>query len=663
MKQKFLVALAAFLTIIGQSYAQDGSFIQYRVTKGDTVSKIAREYGVSVSDIIGYNPDAANGLSIGTMIMVPTKTLLAKDKKATSNPLKDKATTAQSKTYTIKSKDTLYSIGKQLNIPVDSLRKWNLNLNVSDLKVGTVIHIVAPAKTDVKKDSVVKEPTAKPKEIQTTTGSVTVIQVEAQQTLYGIATKYNTTVQRLKELNPDVTTELRIGQEIKVPSTSAGTTMQQQQQTRTGKVIIKPKETLYSLSKEYNVSVDDLIRANPIILERGGVVVGMELVIPSDKVLEVVQPNEVEASTPSISFSDSASVGYTDLTATLNKSKSGELALILPFNISRLGDDMDAKVKSDPFLNMTLDFYSGALLAVEKANKLGLNLTVNVYDSDESKASSSVVNLFKTKDFSKTDVIIGPFFQQNVDQAVKALPNSNTIIVSPLSNEKANPSNQLVQTMPYVDVLRRTFIDYFLKKEAKITVVVDDKKVATKKFMQNYFPNVKVINTSAIPDLGKTLSSNKNNVFILDSNSITAALSLVNELKEKTNEFNIQIASFDKSEIFDYDEIKIQSLVDLKYTFPSVIRETGSASESLFAQEYKSKNNISPNRFATRGYDVTLDVILRMFQDGDFVNTLGIRTQEIENKFIYGRNPEGTIRNSGIYILQYSDDLTVKVLE
>lgn len=661
MKQKFLVALAAFLTIIGQSYAQDGSFIQYRVIKGDTVSKIAREYGVSVSDIIGYNPDAANGLSIGAMIMVPTKALLTKDKKATSSPLKDKATTAQSKTYTIKSKDTLYGIGKQLNISVDSLRKWNPNLNVSDLKVGTIINVVAPAKTEVKKDSVVKEGAEKTKELKTLTASFTVIQVEAQQTLYGIATKYNTTVQRLKELNPEVTTELRIGQEIKVPSTGANTTVTTQQAT-VGKVIVKPKETLYSLSKEYNVSVDDLIKANPIVLE-SGVVVGMELVIPSGKVADVVKPKETVNTTPSISFSDNSSVGYTDLTTTLNKSKSGELALILPFNVSRLGDDMDAKVKKDPFLNMTLDFYSGALLAIEKANKLGLNLTVNVYDSDESKSSSSVANLFKTKDFSKTDVIIGPFFQQNVDQAVKALPNSNTILVSPLSNEKANPSNQLVQTMPYVDVLRRTFIDYFLKKEAKITVIVDDKKVATKKFMQNYFPNVKVISTSVISDLSKTLSSNKNNVFILDSNSITSALSLVNTLKGKTNDFDIQIASFDKSEIFDYDEIKVQSLVDLKYTFPSVIRETGSASESLFAQEFKAKNNISPNRFATRGYDVTLDVILRMFQDGDFVNTLSIKTQEIENKFIYGRNPEGTIRNSGIYILQYSDDLTVKVLE
>ena len=69
-----------------------------------------------------------------------------------------------------------------------------------------------------------------------------------------------------------------------------------------------------------------------------------------------------------------------------------------------------------------------------------------------------------------------------------------------------------------------------------------------------------------------------------------------------------------------------------------------------------------PNRFATRGFDVTLDVIFRMFQKEGFIPTIGKKSQEIENRFSYSRNPEGTLRNSGVYLLQYDTDLNVKVL-
>ncbi|MDR2223747.1 MAG: LysM peptidoglycan-binding domain-containing protein [Flavobacteriaceae bacterium] len=692
MKKKIIIALAAFLVSVSYSVAQEG-LVQYKVNKGDTVSKIAREYGVSVADVLNYNPDAKNGIKEGGVLSIPTKAFLAKDKKSSSSTQQNKAnntsSSASGKTYTIKSKDTLYGISKEFKVSVDNLHKWNPDLKDSDLKVGTVINLSAPAKSSTestKKENPKQTTDSSVKEIKTTAESYITIEVEPKQTLYAIASKYNTTVKKIQELNPDITADLSIGQQIKVPvsgSTKGNSSTAKTETKKNGviptSIIVEPKQTLYSISKEYGVSVDDLIRANPEVIEKG-VVVGMELLLSKGKgtteaVGEVKPPvtNNVSENKPdkevvveeekSTPFIVDKTPGYTDLTRTLDKSKRKELTLLLPFNINRVGDNVDTKVKNDPFLNMTLDFYSGALLAIEQANKLGLELTVNVYDSDESKNSSSVSSLFKEKDFSKTDVIIGPFFQNNVDQAVKALPNKKIVLVSPLSNEKASPSSQLVQTMPYGDVLRKTFIEYFLRQNAKITVIVDDKKASTKKFMSSYFPNIKVISTSAINDVDRTLTSGSKNVFIIDSNSIVSTTHLITKLKGRVRDYDIQVASFDKSEAFDYGEISIESLVALKYTFPSVTRETESQTESLFAQEFKSKYNITPNRFATRGYDVTLDVILRMFQEGNFISTLGQKTQETENKFIFGKNTEGTIRNSGIYILQYNDDLTVKVLE
>lgn len=115
--------------------------------------------------------------------------------------------------------------------------------------------------------------------------------------------------------------------------------------------------------------------------------------------------------------------------------------------------------------------------------------------------------------------------------------------------------------------------------------------------------------------------------------------------------------------MFDYSEITIEKLVALKLTYPSVTRENETEAGSLFAKNYKAKNNIYPSRYATRGYDVTMDVILRMFQKDGFLLSMSSNSQQIENKFTYVTNPNGVIRNTGVYLLQYGEDLTINVIQ
>lgn len=674
MKKKIITICAAFLLTICNLQAQDGSFIQYRVNKGDTISKIAREYSIPVTELLKYNPDAKSGIKEGNFILIPTKEFLSQENNKSSNPLQKETKSelvsdSKGKTHLVQPKETLYGISKMYNISVEDILIWNPEIRFDGLKAGNTII--------VSKDLANSGQT--PNQIPSTNLSATVpdtiqdinninykiIAVEPQQTLYGLAVMYNTTIQRLTELNPELNNGLKTGQQIKVPAFGNDSKETVKVVTPSGeinsknvysKITVEPKQTLYSISKEYDISVEDLIKLNPDL--RTGLKSGMELIVPNSSNVKKEESDSNKYETVEVEATGS----FADLSHSLNKTEAKEIALLLPFNIEKLGNNLDERLKSDAFLNMTLDFYSGALLAIEQANKLGLPLTVNVYDSNESKDNSSVETILKQKDFSKTDVIIGPFFKSNIDKAVKSLPNKNLMVVSPLSNERTSPSARLIQTMPYGDVLKRELLNYFIKQNTKITVIVDDKKVSTKQFMQRNYPDIKVISTGLLNDIDKTLISQKKNVFILDSNSIESALLLTNKLKGKVSDFDIQIASFDKSDIFDYGEIAIQTLVDLKYTFPSVTRENESKSETSFAQDYKSQNNIAPNRFATRGYDVTYDVILRLFQNSDFVNTLNYKTQEIENKFIYHKNAAGVVQNTGVYLLQYDENLTVKVL-
>ena len=688
MKKKLFIALAAFVFTTTASFGQQGSFVQYRVNKGDTVSKIARENQIPVSEILKYNPDAKSGINENSFLLIPTKEFLEKENNKSSNPLKKETvkqavSSASADTHMVKPKETLYSISKKYGVSVTDLYSWNPSLKDGGLKSGSTIYIAAAdtSKKQIFESKEVVVSNQQPKRIPAKLPSSAAdtikdinniyfktIDVEPQATLYSLAVINNTTVQRLLELNPELKDGLKSGQKIKVPAygykagekvveLTAGKAKPAPSNTTT--ITVEPKQTLYSISKQYGVSITDLVKQNPELNQ--GLRSGMELIIPTDGAPAVKkEESKVDFDIPQASVSTG---GYVDFSTSVVRSNRKEIALLLPFNANKAGMDIDTRLQSDGFLNLTLDFYTGALMAIDYAKNLGLPLTVNVYDSNETKNSSSVKNIFNTENFDDTDVIIGPFFKANVDEAVKVLPNDKVVLISPLSNEKATPSNRLVQTMPYSDVLKSQLLDHFIRSGAKITVVVDDKKTSTKQFMQRHYPNVKVISTTLIKDLDKTLVSGQNNVFILDSNSIASALLLTDKLKNKVRDFNIQVASFDKNDIFDYSEIKIQTLVDLKYTFPSVTRDSEeSKMESEFAKEYKDKYNVHPNRFATRGYDVTLDVILRMFQKDGFLKTAGQKTQEVENRFIYSRNPEGTIRNTGVYLMQYSDDLTVKVL-
>ena len=151
----------------------------YTVKSGDTLYKIANQFGLSVNELKSINNLSTNNLSIGQVLKV---------KKDTSN---DNTTSDKSSTYTVKSGDTLYSISKKLNVSVDEIKRAN-NLTNNLLTVGQILQIP----TDTTK----------------------VYTVKSGDTLYTIARNNNTTVSDIIELNNLSTSNLSIGQKLLLPS-------------------------------------------------------------------------------------------------------------------------------------------------------------------------------------------------------------------------------------------------------------------------------------------------------------------------------------------------------------------------------------------------------------------------------------------------------------
>ena len=70
-----------------------------------------------------------------------------------------------------------------------------------------------------------------------------------------------------------------------------------------------------------------------------------------------------------------------------------------------------------------------------------------------------------------------------------------------------------------------------------------------------------------------------------------------------------------------------------------------------------------PSKEAKRGYDLTLDILLRMTRKGNFSEGVDLgETDYVENRFDYRRLPNGAVVNHGVYLLQHQND-TIVVLK
>ena len=118
------------------------------------------------------------------------------------------------------------------------------------------------------------------------------------------------------------------------------------------------------------------------------------------------------------------------------------MVLLLPFNISKIeGDTVNStamRLKKDKFLNMTLDFYSGALMAIDSAKQIGLPFDIKIFDSQETKNTSNIAAIIKENNLENADAIIGPFYQSNVEKTAELLSANQVPVISPLSKDLGN---------------------------------------------------------------------------------------------------------------------------------------------------------------------------------------------------------------------------------
>ncbi len=644
---KHFIAVAAFILMAFSGVAQ--KIQKHTVQKGETITQIAEKYKVTASEIYRLNPDSQNGLKPNMVLLIQSGIEPKKEKVA------EKSEDSSAKTHTVAAKETVYGLAKMYNVSEEELLKANPDAKTG-LKVGSVISIpskkknIDEAKTD-KKDKKAKEETV-------------FHQVAAKETKYSIAKQYGITVDELEALNPEIKEGLQIGfrlkiipnhdeikrqAEIKDDKPEPAKTEAKKPEFSTYEV--KAKETLYGLTRKFSLTQEELLKLNPELKE--GVKEGMILKFPTN-----VKPIV------------SAEKNVTDFTKSLKTSEKKTMVLLLPFNISKIqGDTVNStasRLKTDKFLNMTLDFYAGALMAIDSAKTLGLNIDVKIYDSQETKNSSAVASLIRQNQIDDADVVIGPFYQANVEKTAELLNKTKVPVISPLSKETGKLYGNLLQSMPATSLIKDEMLDYLRSKNGNILAILSPKKLSMRQFLLNNHKDVKLVGVNESSNINgdsisKKLVKGRMNYVILDSEKTTFILGTLNHLISRMNDYQIQLVILEKNETLDFDEIPLEKLAQLKLLYPSLTRDNETPQGLIFAKEFKAKNNIFPDHFATRGFDVTFDTMLRLSQEKPFMETITEMASEgVENKFQYEKKASEGCINKGFYILYYDTDLSVK---
>lgn len=602
--------------------------ITHKVERGETITEIAKKYQVTPYDIYKLNPDAQDRLKPRMKLLIPSKSGL-------------KVTTNQSQiTHKVLPKETLYGIEKKYNVSDADLKKANPFLETDGLQIGQ--ELIIPGKKAAANQEKVIYHDVKPKE-----------------TKYSIAKKYGITIAELERKNPEIIPNLTIGYHLLIKGNPSKNESALQKEAAPASVKkyntyqVKPKETLYSLSKMFDLSQEELVKLNPEL--KNGVEIGMLLKVPANTSFPAIQENKV----------------YADLTPKNTDGGRKRIALLLPFNVSNLEDDavnpVSERLKKDKFLNMTLDFYAGALMAIDSAKTLGLPIDVSIFDSEETKYNSNAAAIINANKLQTADALIGPFYQNNAEATARLLTSYNVPVISPLSKDAGNSIANLYQTVPSNEILRTAMFDFMRSKRGNIVAVVDKKKSSMIQYLSQSQPDVKLVPLNAngnvsSESLKSMLVTGRMNYVLMETASIWMVKTTITAMLSAMPNYQVQLVVLETNDAMDSDEINFSNLVKLKLMYPSVTRDNNSPERVAFENKFRKLNSVSPSDYATRGFDVTFDTMMRLMQNKSFEDTVNTTaTEQFENKFEYYKKDGMGYANKGVYILYYDSDLTEKV--
>lgn len=520
--------------------------------------------------------------------------------------------------------------------------------------------------------------------------------VKQGETMRSIAKKLDVKTKDLLRLNPDVGRRPKADTQIFIPNKNTINLVEKNDKTPVDNNVLKDSikldsintvtrieelkkefvvhkvskgDTFYSLTRYYNVLKSDLLELNPELLE--GLKVGLAI-----KIKKIIDGEDLD-------------VIYKD---TISDNASVKLALLLPFR-AKLFDTIKTvdifKGGSRNLNNIVTDFYLGAELAIDSLRNQGIHVALTVIDTED---RNTVINdLISNKTLDNQDVIIGSIYS---DETKKLANSVSAPLVFPVfsKSQTSFTSSRIVKTSPDKHLFKEKLLSYVLKqyKNENIIIVGDSTVASITEIRQiaNILKQHDSINEvhEIIPHYGyiaqerflkmmKPDTTNIKNWVIIATNNNVIAANAINSLisfpdppepededekpEEKIN-YLVKLFGFEKSGYVNNNKLAQLEFVHVTDTYV----DENSLAARTFNKQYLRKNKALPSYYATRGFDVTYDVVMRLASGNGLYDTFkdGV-SYRIESKFDFNKRIFSISENRGLYLLEFQPDLSIKRIE
>jgi LysM repeat protein len=604
------------------------TFLKEVIQTNQTIDSFCFDRAISSFDFSALNPNILNKtLKVGDEVIIPKKIDLIFDD---SDYILHK----------VKRKQTLIKISNLYDVDVNLIKNFN-NLSSDKLDKGTSIKIplIPLSEGSIKEiPNQVKYYSVKPKEGK-----------------WRIAYKYGITVDQLELINPQIGTFLKVSEKILVPNINLDKLNVIDENYAYYKVL--PKEGFYRLKIKLGIDEKIIKSLNPYLIT-SELKEGMILKLP-----KLIDENENLVKDQILNLTD------------FSKKK---IALLLPFGLNNINFDSlqiaKSQLNNDKLLNLSLDFYLGSSVAIDSITSYGIPVQMNVFDINNS-SEADIYEIINNNDIKNYDLVIGPLTPKAFNYTSKLLKNEPVLLVSPLS--KVTYSNNVINTITEDDILYERIVS-FVESDTTLSkkyIISDSENLITSNKLKERFKNAtqfySTINESGVDtkslvldDLDSTFVDKKNIIFLetKDQGFVSNVTSILNSFVNDSIQISLYTTSSNKA--FSGNNISNYNLSNLKFHYPSINKPLDFKLYSNFIKNFSSIYNFIPNKYVIRGYDLILDLLLRLSSDEiNFNSSNFTETEHIENKFNYLKNKDSLgYRNISTFIIKY-ENLELKVVD
>jgi len=537
-------------------------------------------------------------------------------------------------TYTVKKGGTLFSVCKEINVPIDEVALLNPE-TAKGVREGQKLYVPITAKKGLENG------------VKSFSYSI-----REGETFYSVLKKFSISEQQLISANPGLTKDLIAGQTINIPGNKPIDLLENPKPTKKPDTIIVHKvldhETLYNISKRFMVTVDELSKLNNNI-SSSQLKPGMTLRVPIyPKKVEDVVVRQIDSITNPLSENNAI------LDTTL-KVRTHALTFLLPFNTEK---------QNDPTSAIATEFYMGAQIAIDSLISLGYQGKVVVLDAGSD--STTVSPLLRQTDVLNSELIIGPFNGENLELTAKFCKLNNIQLVSPIVattailKENTLVTNAVASEITLLKNMAKFIQRNYIAEQVYLVKVGLKDEDLYQAFRASYLGlgTRKLIEIQE-KDIATHLKKGKNAVFVVLSRDRAFATSMTDLLSAWSIKPKSPIITLiGTKDWVNFDDISAEAKNRLNFHYASSVDFDISSEETgKLKKLYRKKYNTALTKYAVQGFDVTMyfaKKILLEQKPGDGV-------MNIINPIPF---KEGNgFENRASYILKQDDYKIVKVGE